>query len=365
MPLIASYVVGSNGDNADTLTSPAFTPTVGELLVVKLGNQDDDDPTVTGVTGGGLAWNLAARWLQVDGNFADAWIYTARVNPLAGTGGLAAAPALAASYAALSDIADTTALTSAQFTPQAGELLVVKASVLPGTNPLLSGGGLNWTLRASATAALKGPLYVYTATVPANPTAMRVSLSADLASKKSLIVERWANATLATTPVTLVTAAGPNATSATPTFTTAGGDSAVSWAVTDWNENGKVDPATTVETMAAGNTQEAEGLLNGYYALWYGYVGDTDAAGPKTIGMSPRAGRPLDYQLVAIEIQSAGAAAGTAPDITRPTYQEMAFELTSSVDFATLDWTTRYAAIANLNDNRGYTGGVEIGRAHV
>jgi len=78
--LLASYVVGSNGNNAVTLTTPRFTPDPGELLVAKMGNEDDDNPVCTGVSGGGLLWQRKVEYLPGTGNVSDAIIYTAQVG---------------------------------------------------------------------------------------------------------------------------------------------------------------------------------------------------------------------------------------------------------------------------------------------
>lgn len=79
MELIASYVVGSPGEDATTLSTPTFTPDAGELVVVKAGNQDDDSPALASITGGGLTWLRKNYWLQGTGNYTDAWLYTAEV----------------------------------------------------------------------------------------------------------------------------------------------------------------------------------------------------------------------------------------------------------------------------------------------
>lgn len=79
MELIASYVVGSGGENADTLETPTFTPDIGETIVVKCGNQDDDDPTLTGVFGGGLNWLRKTAVQLGTGNVSDGWLYVGEV----------------------------------------------------------------------------------------------------------------------------------------------------------------------------------------------------------------------------------------------------------------------------------------------
>ena len=49
--------------------------------------------------------------------------------------------------------------------------------------------------------------------------------------------------------------------------------------------------------------------------------------------------------------------AGTT-DIRQPVFQEMAYQLTSTAENSTLDWTTAYDYIEDIGDNRGYTAGL-------
>lgn len=46
------------------------------------------------------------------------------------------------------------------------------------------------------------------------------------------------------------------------------------------------------------------------------------------------------------------------PDITSPVYKEIALQLTSTAENSTPDWTTSYGYIEDIDDGRGYTGGV-------
>jgi chitosanase len=46
------------------------------------------------------------------------------------------------------------------------------------------------------------------------------------------------------------------------------------------------------------------------------------------------------------------------PDITGPVYKEMALQLTSTAENSTPDWTTAYGYIEDIDDGRGYTGGL-------
>lgn len=46
------------------------------------------------------------------------------------------------------------------------------------------------------------------------------------------------------------------------------------------------------------------------------------------------------------------------PDISDPAYKEMALQLTSTAENSTPDWTAAYGYIEDIDDGRGYTGGL-------
>jgi chitosanase len=53
-----------------------------------------------------------------------------------------------------------------------------------------------------------------------------------------------------------------------------------------------------------------------------------------------------------------GSTPSGSTDIRHPVYTEMAFELTSTAENSTKDWTTSYSYIQDILDGRGYTGGL-------
>ncbi len=53
-----------------------------------------------------------------------------------------------------------------------------------------------------------------------------------------------------------------------------------------------------------------------------------------------------------------GSTPSGSTDIRHPVYQEMAFEITSTAENSTKDWTTSYSYIEDILDGRGYTGGL-------
>lgn len=53
-----------------------------------------------------------------------------------------------------------------------------------------------------------------------------------------------------------------------------------------------------------------------------------------------------------------GSSTAGSTDIRNPTFQELAYEMTSTAENSTLDWTTAYGYIEDINDQRGYTAGL-------
>lgn len=53
-----------------------------------------------------------------------------------------------------------------------------------------------------------------------------------------------------------------------------------------------------------------------------------------------------------------GSSTAGSLDIRNPTFQELAYEITSTAENSTLDWTTTYDYIEDIHDNRGYTAGL-------
>jgi hypothetical protein len=106
--------------------------------------------------------------------------------------------------------ANTTALTTASFTPSVGEVIVAKASTWDwstnfGTGP--TGGGLTWTKRVESLGTGSGGAYsvIWTAVVGGSPTSMTVSMTPTGSSRHSMVVERWSGAQLAATTAYSVT----------------------------------------------------------------------------------------------------------------------------------------------------------------
>lgn len=206
-------------------------------------------------------------------------------------------PTLTASYNAFDTSVDTGTLTTASFTPAAGDVIVVKAvssdaSLTFGTP---SGGSLTFLSRVSLfTAAFTG-VQIWTAVVGGSPSAMTVSLTASgTAHTHGMVVERWANGILAASPVTSTGQSASGSPSAT--LTTAADNSVVTWVNGDWNE---ILGSRTYVGSAIEITSQQSDLH---------YVGDwayqtAGAAGSQSYGLTAPGGQK--WTLAAIEIQAA------------------------------------------------------------
>ena len=75
--LITSYKV--TGTGTATNQTPNFTPSPGEVIVVKAWNPDLDSPNIGSVTGGGLTY---ATKIHIQGTGkSEGWIFVAEVGP--------------------------------------------------------------------------------------------------------------------------------------------------------------------------------------------------------------------------------------------------------------------------------------------
>lgn len=210
-------------------------------------------------------------------------------------------PQLVAAYQVNSAGIDLAATVTQPFTPVAGEFLIVKcagadSSITFGT-PV--GGGWTYTSRGSDTTASHTSLAMWTAPVTAGGTPQTVSVTpGGTAQNHSMVVERWRNCRLATSPVVTdqIGSGGPSATN-----TTVGVNSVVSWVSGDWAAvNG------TLTRTYRGEAQETGfRWLTGQYAAYWGYQA-AQTPGAQTVGLSAPVGQT--WTLLAVELQDIAAA---------------------------------------------------------
>lgn len=202
--------------------------------------------------------------------------------------------------------ANLTTLTTTTFTPADNELIVVKVttadtSCAPGT---ASGGGLTYATKATiGSAGSQCQARLITASVGVSPGSMSVSVTVTGTNQwHSMVVERWSNAQLATTPAIVQTTQG-SGTAPSGTVTTVAANSMVSWAIADWS-------AQAPTSRAYRSSATEEGIHDGsttQYVAYFAYQ-SAPTAGAQTVGMTAPTQQP---SIVGIEIQDAGGSAGT------------------------------------------------------
>lgn len=198
-----------------------------------------------------------------------------------------------------------TALTTPAFTPNAGDLIVIKSAITSAgsvSTPAASG----WTF-TSRVAGTDGPkVQIWTAVAPA--TASATITAAHTSNQCAWTVEQWRNATLDATPVTVDSAVAT--TTPNVAFTTEAPNSCVSWMATDNNE----DAATTQPMYRPGDdglgltTEELRIHFAGAWTVWSAYQ-RTGAADATALGWGiALSGTSISGRLAGIEVLALNAA---------------------------------------------------------
>lgn len=214
-----------------------------------------------------------------------------------------ATPTLIAWYEVYSPTADITSLDTPAFTPNNGEVLVVKATSESFDNPAIgaaSGGGQSFTSRLHFSNSANSVIRVHTAIVSGSPGSMTVSQAFSLTGGwRSIVVERWGNATLAGSPAVN---SGESTDAPSLTVNTVADGSVVSWVSGDWNA---VAPGTPA--YRSGATQDGLHDKSGTvsYVAYYAYQ-VTGTAGSQTIGLTAPGGQKAS--IGGIEIQGVASA---------------------------------------------------------
>lgn len=256
--------------------------------------------------------------------------------------------------------AGTTSLVTPTFTPNAGEVLVVKAT----TNDSLTtigaptGGSLTYTSRGAVTSGDFCYTTLYSAIVGSSPSSMAVTHTyGGAAGLRAVIVERWASAQLAGTPATNGTTTGSGAPSTT--LTTAAANSIVSWVSGDWTP---VVPAAYLYRSGANETSiNDQSAAAGSPYVGYSAYQHAATAGSQTLGLSAPTGQA--WSLLGVEVQyllaagatSATTAAATAtantssPASATPTVTAAVTTAAGLVATATRTTTSAVTAAANTS----------------
>lgn len=213
------------------------------------------------------------------------------------------APTFVQSYVVTLSALTTAALVTPSFTPGNGEVIVIKAvgaDKLMTWGSLPTGGSLTYTSRQSVSTANFCSLALWTAVVGASPGSMTVSVTpSGNANWHSMVVERWSNAALATTPATATPTTGSGSGPSSVVTTTAA-NSVVSWADGDWS-------ATSPATKAYRSSATEDGIHDGstsQYVAYYAYQSAV-SVGAQTIGLTAPT---QTWSMLGVEVKSSGAA---------------------------------------------------------
>jgi hypothetical protein len=221
-------------------------------------------------------------------------------------------PSLSTSFNVNSAASDTSTLTTSSFTPDAGDVIVVKGQIddsATNLNTPTDSQGNTYTLRASDATAGHVWAGLWTA-VAGSATSMTVSVTIAGAGAHwhSMTVEDWTNAALDATPVTNGTKTGSGTPSST--IVTSQANSMVSWCCGDWDAN---DPSgRTYNTTSATPTED--GLHDespSFYVAYYTWQ-PAGTAGSQTLGLTAPGSQT--WTLLGVEILHVAPGGGGAAD---------------------------------------------------
>lgn len=161
--LVTSYVVDPNNSATTTTTTTSFTPSAGEVIVVKAWNEWSTQPTAGTPTGGGLTYTLRASYTP--GSQSSVWIWTAVVGaspsamtvsvPWSGTSGYRAMGVERWSGASLAATPATNATQNGSGAPSATITTTGTSSVITWIDADRSQTSGTVTYRSSATEVAK------------------------------------------------------------------------------------------------------------------------------------------------------------------------------------------------------------------
>jgi hypothetical protein len=205
-------------------------------------------------------------------------------------------PILVASHAVVSAAQDSSNLVTSTFTASPGEVIVVVGITENSTDSLNTptGGGLTYTAQVSNTVASHCACFVWTAVATGATSAMAVTVGTGATTWHSMVVTRWSNARLASSPAVLNTTGtgSPNV-----TLTTAASASVIAWGLGDWSATAGARTYRSSAIEVGNHDKSAAGSYVADYA--YQLCG---APGSQTVGITaPTPGG--NWTTVGVEVQ--------------------------------------------------------------
>ena len=204
-------------------------------------------------------------------------------------------PTLITSYVSAQSSNNTTTTSTTSFTPDPGEVIVVKCWNQDWDNPNIdsvTGGGLSFGVRQHIQAEDYAEAWIFVAEVgDESPGSMSVSVSWwDQAGHHGMIVERWANAMVEALPASNSSIRGTGAPNVSVTPTTA--NSVITWLNVDWN----VASGSAAYRSSATQTQSSS---SSNIKAWAAYQ-EPSSTSAQTVGMTAPTGQK--WSLAAIEL---------------------------------------------------------------
>jgi hypothetical protein len=224
-------------------------------------------------------------------------------------------PYLVASYLTSITALNNNSLVSPSFTPATGELLVVKAASSDFNQALFAPTNTGFTVGqwlqrvVNGTGGASTRTALWTGVVTSGGTAGTVTVTASgTLLPHSMVVERWANAQLAASPV-LASTSNDTISPWTTAISTAAAGSVISYICADWSAQAPATVAYAGDTQPP-TPQHTPVNVASQYTAYYLYQA-APSAGSNTIGLSAPASQNVNT--AGIEIQATGGAAPSPP----------------------------------------------------
>jgi hypothetical protein len=238
----------------------------------------------------------AAGTVTISGSWTNDWWGAVGVEVLS-------APLLV--YSNLQSTSSAATLTSTSFTPQTGDIIVVKLDTADASTNYNTptGGGWTYTQQVLDTTTSHVWASIWTAPVTSGGTSQTVASTHGTGSTTYavMVVELWRGAQLAATPATCDTR-GTGAPSTT--LTTVAANSVVSWMSGDWA--GVDGTSRAYITSSATPTEDGYSFALSQITAYSAYQ-TTATAGSQNLGLTAPTGQT--WTLTGIEIQAATSSA--------------------------------------------------------
>ncbi len=203
---------------------------------------------------------------------------------------------------------NSSAVTTASFTPSNGEIIIVKLATSDSTMSMgtPTGGSQTYTSRVTSTSGGFRPwVGIYTAVISGSPGSMTIASTPTGTCRHAMLVECWTSASLAATPVTNSAQGGSGA--ASSSLTTTAANSVVSWVAADAQS---LDPATRAYLSSATDEGVDDAHVSADGVIYFARQAAATATS-QSYGLSAPTG--MQYWIAGIEVLDNSGVAFIAP----------------------------------------------------